>query len=94
MSSTCLTNHLRLQSHLSSEIYQSLELFLEFEAHLSVGLVIGLKSKVLSTCGRFSCSFGPKYGGPGLETRVVMLLKQNAMHYHSKLFVAALKWSW
>ena len=31
--------------------------------------------------------------GPGLETEMVRLLKENAMHYHSKLFGTALKWS-
>ena len=33
-----------------------------------------------------------KYGSPGLKTVVVVLLKQNAMHYACKLFGTALQW--
>ena len=57
----------------------------------------GHKSKLLRTCGRFRgvkfALWDQEYGGRGLDSWVVALVKQITMHQHSKLFGTAMKWS-
>ena len=57
----------------------------------------GHKSKLLRTCARFSgvefALWDQEYGGRGLDSGVVALVKQLTMHQHSKLFEMAMKWS-
>ena len=65
--------------------------------HMHLSFYFGHKSKLLRTCGRFSgvkfALCDQEYGGRGLDSGVVALVKQITMHQHSKLFGTAMKWS-